>query len=105
MTSPDTATLDASTQQIPDSPENWPPSWLRRILTIVAAWSTAWWLLLGTLLAPVLPGHWATVLLAAVILAFVPLVFLARALSGAYPRGRAVAGLPFVLGHATSPSH
>ena len=85
MTSPDTATLDASTQQIPDSREGWPPSWLRRILTIVAAWSTAWWLLLGTLLAPVLPGHWATVLLAAVILAFVPLVFLARALSGAYP--------------------
>ena len=85
MTSSDTAALSAASQQIRTRRETWPPSWLRRILTIVAAWSTAWWLLLGALLAPVLPGHWATVLLAAVILAFVPMVFLARALGGAYP--------------------
>lgn len=55
------------------------------MLRVVAAWSAAWWLLLGLVLAPALPGGWLTLLLAAVVFAGVPLQFLRRALSGAYP--------------------
>jgi len=36
-------------------------------------------------MAPVLPGHWTTVLLAATLLVLVPLIFLTRALTGVYP--------------------
>ena len=62
-----------------------PPSWLRRLLRIVFVWSTVWWLLFGALMAPVVPGHWAGILLAATVLVLVPLVFLTRALTGVYP--------------------
>lgn len=65
-----------------------PPSWLRRLLRIVLAWSAAWWLAFGALMAPVLPGHWTTVLLAGTLLVLVPLIFLTRALSGIYPSAR-----------------
>jgi uncharacterized protein len=85
MFSTDTASIDATAQQIPDRREKRPPSWVRRVLGTVAAWSGAWWLLLGALLAPALPGHWATVLLAGALLGFLPLFFLYRALAGAYP--------------------
>src|SRR3954468_5415861 len=62
-----------------------PPSWLRRLLRIVFVWSTMWWLLFGALMAPVVPGHWAGILLAATVLVLVPLVCLTRALTGVYP--------------------
>ncbi|MEO7275979.1 MAG: metallophosphoesterase [Vicinamibacterales bacterium] len=52
------------------------------------AWSTAWWLLFGALMAPAVPGHWAGILLAATVLVLVPLLFLTRALSGAYPSAK-----------------
>jgi predicted MPP superfamily phosphohydrolase len=62
-----------------------PPSWLRRLLRIVLAWSAAWWVLFGALMAPVMPGHWAGILLTATLLVLVPLGFLTRALTGIYP--------------------
>jgi predicted MPP superfamily phosphohydrolase len=57
---------------------------LRRIVAIGAAWMSAWWLIIGLLLAPVLPGHWLPVLLTA-LLAALPLLVYGRGLAGAYP--------------------
>ncbi len=83
MHTTESSTLDATGPTV-TAPEQ-PPSWVNRVLRIVAAWSAGWWLLLGVLVAPVLPGHWVTVVFAAVIFAGVPLLFLGRALAGAYP--------------------
>jgi uncharacterized protein len=84
MSSSDTATLAAA--GTPARGAKLPPAWLRRLLAIVAAWSAAWWLLLGALIAPALPGHWSTVLLLVTVLVLFPFVFIARALGGgAYP--------------------
>ena len=57
---------------------------MRRVVAIGAAWMSAWWLIIGLLLAPVLPGHWLPVVLAA-FLAALPLLFLGRGFAGAYP--------------------
>ena len=87
MSSSDTVTLDA-TGSGARSPrrEKIPAAWLRRLLGIVGAWSAAWWLVLGALIAPALPGHWATGLgLGGGAPVIVPLLFLTRALSGVYP--------------------
>src|SRR3954468_20092832 len=83
--SSDSVSLDSPARPIPVTREPRPPAWLRRLLRIVLAWSAAWWLVFGALIAPALPGHWATVLLAATLLVIVPLIFLTRALSGVYP--------------------
>ena len=83
--SSDGVTLETGARSASARRELLPPSWLRRLLRIVLLWSAAWWLLFGALMAPVVPGHWSGILLAAAILLLVPLVFLTRALTGAYP--------------------
>ena len=85
MSSPDTAAMNAAARPIRPRRVNTPPPWLRRLLGILAAWSGAWWLLLGALLAPTLPGHWLTLVLAAALFGLVPLLFLGRSLTGTYP--------------------
>ena len=69
VTTSDSLSLDATSEPVssrrPATRPMLPPSWLRRLLRIVLAWSAAWWLAFGALMAPVLPGHWATVLVAA----------------------------------------
>ena len=42
-------------------------------------------MLLGALVAPALPGHWLTLVLAAITLVGIPLLVLGRAFAGAYP--------------------
>ena len=55
-----------------------------RIVSIGLAWTAMWWLLIGVVIAPVLPGGWTTI--AAVIAASVaPLVIWTRRFSGDYP--------------------
>jgi len=55
------------------------------VLAVLLAWNAAWWIVLGTLLAPVLPGGWAAVVVAAVLL-FLPVLVLARGFGrGGYP--------------------
>jgi predicted MPP superfamily phosphohydrolase len=85
MSSSDTPTLEAADPHISARREDLRSAWIRRVLGVVAAWSGGWWLLLGALLAPALPGRWSTVVLAAGVLAFLPLLFLGRALAGVYP--------------------
>src|SRR4029453_18101867 len=85
MSSPDTAAMSAASQPISTRRVTPPPPWLRRLLGILAAWSGTWWLLLGVLLAPALPGHWLTVAGAAALFGLVPLLFLSQALTGRYP--------------------
>src|SRR4051812_15190542 len=89
VTSSNSLSLDGTSEPLssrrPAAPPMLPPSWLRRLLRIVLAWSAAWWVLFGALMAPVMPGHWAGILLAATLLVLVPLGFLTRALTGTYP--------------------
>jgi len=85
MSTPDSVSLDSPVPPISVTRETRPPAWLRRLLRIVIAWSAAWWFAFGALMAPALPGHWTTVLVAATLLVLVPLIFLTRALSGVYP--------------------
>src|SRR6478672_3479779 len=81
----DTATLDTAGARLPVDREPRPAAWVRRVLGVVATWSAAWWLVLAILIAPALPGHWRTMGAAAALLAFGPLFFLGRALTGRYP--------------------
>lgn len=85
MATSDTATLDTAGARLPIDREPRPAAWVRRVLGVVATWSAAWWLVLGILIAPALPGHWRTMAAAAALLAFGPLIFLGRALTGRYP--------------------
>jgi uncharacterized protein len=56
-----------------------------RFLGILLLWTSAWWLILGALLHPVLPGGWLTVLAAAV-LCTVPVLVRLRSMGGeTYP--------------------
>lgn len=55
-----------------------------RILVVAGLWTSLWWSIVGALIAPVTPGGWRSVLVAALV-AFAPLLVLLRGLSGAYP--------------------
>lgn len=55
-----------------------------RVAAVVAVWTGLWWLIIGALLAPVVPGGWTTIGVAAA-LAYSPLFVLIRAFAGAYP--------------------
>ena len=56
-----------------------------RVLVVAVVWTTLLWSIIGALIAPVLPGGWRSVLVAALV-AFAPLLVLLRGLSGtAYP--------------------
>lgn len=58
---------------------------LAPILSILLVWTAAWWVIVGALVAPVVPGGGWTVLAAAMV-ATAPLAVLARAIGGsAYP--------------------
>jgi predicted MPP superfamily phosphohydrolase len=57
---------------------------IRRVLTAGALWTSTWWLIIGALLAPVIPGGWITVL-AAILLATAPLLVLVQRFNGVYP--------------------
>ena len=53
-------------------------------LTQTALGTRLWWLIIGALLAPVIPGGWITVL-AAILVATAPLLALVQRFNGAYP--------------------
>jgi predicted MPP superfamily phosphohydrolase len=55
-----------------------------RILAIGALWTAIWWSIVGAFVAPVVPGGWLTIL-AAMMLAYTPLVVLVQRFHGAYP--------------------
>jgi predicted MPP superfamily phosphohydrolase len=55
-----------------------------RIVAIGAAWTALWWLIIGGLLAPLVPGGWLTIL-AAALAAIAPLLVLVQRVRGAYP--------------------
>ena len=55
-----------------------------RVLTIVALWTTTWWLIIGLLLAPIVPGSWLAIAAAALV-ATMPVMVFARRFEGAYP--------------------
>jgi predicted MPP superfamily phosphohydrolase len=58
---------------------------MKRVVLVGAAWTGLWWLIIGGLTAPVLPGGWIAVLVAAC-LAYLPFLVLVRALhGGGYP--------------------
>jgi hypothetical protein len=52
MSTADTRTIDRSGAPASVRQDKQPSSWVRRVIGVAAAWSTAWWLLLGALLAP-----------------------------------------------------
>lgn len=62
---------------------NRPRSPRGRFITFIAAWMGLWWLIIGALLAPLLPGYGLPVLAAALVSA-VPILFYSRIRSG-YP--------------------
>jgi predicted MPP superfamily phosphohydrolase len=55
-----------------------------RIVAIGAVWTSVWWLIIGALWAPALPGGWLS-LLAAMLVAFAPLLVLVQRFDGVYP--------------------
>lgn len=55
-----------------------------RIVAIGASWTSVWWLIIGVIIAPIVPGGWITVG-GAMLLAIAPLFVLVRRFSGAYP--------------------
>ncbi len=55
-----------------------------RIVAIGALWSSMWWLIIGAVIAPIMPGGWLTIAAAAV-LAIAPLLLLVQRFRGAYP--------------------
>lgn len=58
---------------------------IRFVLTVLLAWNGVWWLVLGGLLAPVVPGGWFAIGAAACVL-LLPIAVLVRAIGGAgYP--------------------
>jgi predicted MPP superfamily phosphohydrolase len=57
---------------------------IARILTIGTLWTSVWWLIVGALLAPTVPGGWLTILLALAIAAS-PLFVLVQRFDGANP--------------------
>jgi predicted MPP superfamily phosphohydrolase len=63
-------------------PASRPVMW--RIVAIGAAWTSVWWLIIGALVAPVLPGRWTTIVLA-MLAATAPLLILVRRFRGDYP--------------------
>ena len=54
-----------------------------RILATAAAWSSVWWLIIGALIAPLVPGHWLTIAVA-VLLSVAPLLVILERFSGTY---------------------
>ena len=83
MSAPNPSTLAAAAPQA--GPDHQTSSWVNRVVRVIATWNAAWWVLLGALVAPALPGHWLTLVLAAITLVGVPLLVLGRAFAGAYP--------------------
>ena len=83
VTSSSRATRDESRTGEGDPPPARPVFPLRRILTRILVWMGALWLVVGALLAPVVPGGWATIVLLAA-LAAAPLAALARGLGGGF---------------------
>ena len=83
MSAPNPSTLAAAAPHA--QPDHATSSWVNRVLRVIATWNAAWWVLLGALVAPALPGHWVTLVLAAITLVGVPLLVLGRAFAGAYP--------------------
>jgi predicted MPP superfamily phosphohydrolase len=56
-----------------------------KVISILALWNGVCWLILGSVLSPVIPGHWLTILATAAVL-FLPIIVLAqRMTSGGYP--------------------
>jgi uncharacterized protein len=55
-----------------------------RIVIVGALWTATWWLIIGALTAPVIPGGWLAIA-AAMLLAVAPLVVLVQRFRGAYP--------------------
>ncbi len=55
-----------------------------RIVAIGAVWTSVWWLIIGALWAPAVPGGWLS-LLAAMLVAFAPLLVLVQRFDGVYP--------------------
>ncbi len=82
MSAPNPSTLAAPAPQAATEQQS---SWVNRVLRVIATWNAAWWVLLGALVSPALPGHWLTIVLAAITLVAVPLLVLGRAFAGAYP--------------------
>ena len=54
-----------------------------RILAIAAAWSSVWWLIIGALIAPLVPGGWLTIA-GAVLLSVAPLLVILERFNGTY---------------------
>jgi hypothetical protein len=55
-------------------------------LLVLGTWLSAAWLVVGTLVAPAVPGHWLTVLAAAVLLTALPIAAFVRSRrAGHYP--------------------
>jgi predicted MPP superfamily phosphohydrolase len=54
------------------------------VFLIMFLWMMAWWAMLGLVIAPVVPGHWLTIALAALVGAS-PLLVFAQRLEGGYP--------------------
>jgi uncharacterized protein len=55
-----------------------------RVVAIGTLWTSIWWLIIGALLAPVVPGGWRSLLLAA-LAATAPLLVLVQRFDGVYP--------------------
>src|SRR5687767_4048549 len=55
-----------------------------RIVAIGAAWTAAWWLIIGLFIAGVIPGGWLTIV-ATVAVIILPLIVLVQRFRGAYP--------------------
>src|SRR5688572_25041294 len=66
----------------PTSVKLFPVAW--RIVAVGALWTSIWWLIIGALIAPVIPGGWLTIA-TAIILAVAPLFVLVQRFRGAYP--------------------
>lgn len=56
-----------------------------KVISILALWNGVCWLILGSVLAPVVPGGWLAILIVAVVLLLPVLVLAQRMTSGGYP--------------------
>ena len=55
-----------------------------RIVAIGALWTSTWWVVIGALIAPVIPGGWLTIAMV-IIVSVAPLFVLVQRFRGAYP--------------------
>jgi predicted MPP superfamily phosphohydrolase len=77
----DSVALDSAAPR-KNSNDRVPPRGLRtRVIAVGAAWTTLWWTIIGLLIAPVVPGGWLTIALAALI-AFTPMLLLVQQFGG-----------------------